>query len=64
MRKTLVLLLLAAMLGMLPGCLTTDRDHNRNHFRVMRRDLHYLHRDIDHAMKWHESSGLINREEP
>lgn len=64
MRKALGLCVLLAIMVTTPGCLTRDRDHNREHFLTIRRDLHSLHRDVDHVMKWHEPSNLVDREEP
>lgn len=64
MRKALGICVLLAVLAGLPGCLVRDRDHNRDHFLTIRRDLHSMHRDVDHMMKWHEPSNLVDLEEP
>lgn len=64
MHRLIALAALVAMLGVLPGCLVQDRDHNRQHYMTMRRDLHNLHRDIDWAFKWNEPSNLYEKETP
>jgi len=64
MRNLILLVALVAFLGVLPGCLVQDRDHNRQHYKYVRRDLRSMHRDIDHFFLWNESSPLVNREEP
>jgi len=64
MRKTLAMVIALGAAGLIPGCFTRDRDHNREHMMTWKRDLHKMHRDIDHSLKWHEPSNLIDREEP
>ncbi len=64
MRNVLALLALFVLLSALPGCLVQDRDHNRQHYATMRRDLRNMHRDIDHFMAWDEPSVLRDREDP
>ncbi len=63
MYRLIALAALVAMLGVLPGCLVQDRDHNRQHYATMRQDLHNLHRDIDHFMAWDEPSQLVDKEQ-
>jgi hypothetical protein len=53
----LVVVLIACCLGM-SGCFFFDREHNRMHWEVIKRDLWLIHEDLDWILALDEESPL------
>jgi hypothetical protein len=53
-------LAVAACAATLSGCFTFDAQHNRFHWRVIRKDLRELHADLDFILALEQESPLTD----
>jgi len=52
-------IMIAAVLGCLTGCFTTDKYHNKKHFDTIKKDVGSAYRDIDRVLGLDEPSPLV-----
>jgi len=58
MRKLILAVLLASCCVALSGCFTFDEEHNRMHWKVIKKDFWLLHEDLDFIFAMDEESPL------
>ena len=58
MRKIAVAVALAACCMLLGGCWFFDAEHNRKHWKVIKRDLMLIHEDLDWILALDKESPL------
>ena len=58
MRKLIFVVVLSALCVGLSGCFIFDKEHNRHHWQVIKKDIMLLHEDIDWILCLDEESPL------
>jgi hypothetical protein len=58
MRRLVLALVVVACCFAMSGCFTFDSEHNRMHWKVIKRDVMLLHEDLDFILAMDEESPL------
>lgn len=58
MRKLVLLLVLVSCCLTISGCWFYDAEHNRRHWKLIKRDLRAIHEDLDFILALEQESPL------